>query len=152
MLKNLKKKIKDQRGLTLIELLAVIVILGIIAAIAVPSILGIIDKSKKDAKVAEAVQIISAAKLYVTTNSKATYISTADLTQYLDNDQDTGNDFFVKVDNVSSKYTYTLAKHDAAAVVNGTESGAITAVSPMPAATAAVTVSEDELLKYTNAK
>jgi type IV pilus assembly protein PilA len=63
MLKTLKKRMNNQRGLTLVELLAVIVILGIISAIAVPSIGGIIDKSKKDAQVAEAIQIISAAKL-----------------------------------------------------------------------------------------
>ena len=68
MLKNIKKRIKDQRGLTLIELLAVIVILGIIAAIAIPSIGGIINKTKEDALSAEGIQIINAAKcIYICT-------------------------------------------------------------------------------------
>lgn len=64
MFKKLKKKLKDQRGLTLIELLAVIVILGIIAAIAIPSITKIIENSKADAVKADAKLILNAAKLY----------------------------------------------------------------------------------------
>jgi type IV pilus assembly protein PilA len=61
----LKKFLKNDRGLTLVELLAVIVILGIIAAIAVPSIGGIIEKSRADAVKAEGIQVLNAAKLYV---------------------------------------------------------------------------------------
>ncbi|MEH7379779.1 prepilin-type N-terminal cleavage/methylation domain-containing protein [Bacillus sp. JJ1533] len=62
----LKKNIKNQKGLTLIELLAVIVILGIIAAIAVPAIGNVINNTKEKAAYADAQQIIESARLYIT--------------------------------------------------------------------------------------
>jgi len=49
MLGKKMKLLKNQKGLTLVELLAVIVILGVIAAIAIPSIGGVIKSSKLNA-------------------------------------------------------------------------------------------------------
>lgn len=60
---QIKKRIKNEKGLTLIELLAVIVILAIIAAIAIPAIGNIINNSRDKAIVSEAINIISGAKL-----------------------------------------------------------------------------------------
>ncbi|RDW16341.1 hypothetical protein CWR48_16995 [Oceanobacillus arenosus] len=64
MKKFLRLLKKDERGLTLVELLAVVVILAIVGAIAFVAIGNVIDNSKKDAHVANAQQLISAAKLY----------------------------------------------------------------------------------------
>lgn len=63
-----KKLLKNQKGLTLIELLAVIVILAIIAAIAVPAIGNIIQNSRYNAVKADAINVLNAANLYYTDN------------------------------------------------------------------------------------
>lgn len=129
MIKMLKNKLKEQKGLTLIELLAVIVILGIIAAIAIPSIGGIISKSKKDAQVAEAISIINAAKLAHSSNSdQTTWTHTATpavkgtiyLKDYVENVEDK---------NYSVTYSggvYSISNHDAAAAMGETADSAVT--------------------------
>ncbi|GGE75765.1 type II secretion system protein [Priestia taiwanensis] len=66
-----KKAVKNEKGLTLVELLAVIVVLAIVAAIAVPAIGGIIQKSKESATRADAIQIINGAKLLYTQDATA---------------------------------------------------------------------------------
>lgn len=62
------KLLKNAKGLTLVELLAVIVILGIVAAIAIPAISGTIEKSKKNADAASVKMIQEAAIRYAIDN------------------------------------------------------------------------------------
>ncbi|WP_282033033.1 type IV pilin protein [Metabacillus indicus] len=110
-----KKMLKNERGLTLIELLAVVVILGIIAAIAVPSISGIIKNSKEDAVITEASQIIDAAKLFVTNESPAFTSNVLTITKSttgFDKYLDTSSNFTVKVTETSGKFTYAITGHE----------------------------------------
>ncbi len=64
-----KNVLRNEKGLTLLELLAVIVILGIIAAIAIPSIGGIIKNTKDKANFSNALMIVNAAKFKVTNDA-----------------------------------------------------------------------------------
>lgn len=90
MVNKLRKMLKSEKGFTLVELLAVIVILGIIAAIAVPAIGKVIDNSKKDAHIANAKMIYEAARLYdvsedfQTTRSTNITLSTLQSKGYID--------------------------------------------------------------------
>ncbi len=56
--------IKNNKGVTLVELLIVIVVMGIIAAFSIPAVGGIIENAKKDAILNDAIQVENAAKLY----------------------------------------------------------------------------------------
>jgi type IV pilus assembly protein PilA len=118
----LKKALKNERGLTLVELLAVIVILGIIAAIAVPSVSTLINKSNNKAKVAEAVEIIDAAKLYVADNNVQVQngsnlnLSWGYLDPYLDHVKDKNFTVSVVTDG-NGKVTYYIYNHEANSIV-----------------------------------
>lgn len=63
------KKTNNEKGFSLIELLAVIVILGIMASISVPSIGGVIEGSRIKAAKADMVSVLNVAKLYFIQNS-----------------------------------------------------------------------------------
>ncbi|UOQ47291.1 prepilin-type N-terminal cleavage/methylation domain-containing protein [Gracilibacillus caseinilyticus] len=62
-MKKIWKLWKEEKGFTLVELLAVIVILAIIVAIAVPAVGGIIDRAEAGANEAEAELVEKAAEL-----------------------------------------------------------------------------------------
>lgn len=63
---NKQTILRNQKGLTLVEVLAVIVILGIIAAIAIPAVNTMIDKSRDEAHRANAQLLIDSARMYIT--------------------------------------------------------------------------------------
>ena len=88
MKNKMSKVLKNEKGLTLIELLAVIVILAIVSAIAIPAIGNIIENSRYNAVKADAVNVINAANLYYTDDAtKATGVKVSELiaADYLDN-------------------------------------------------------------------
>ena len=74
-----KKLVKNEKGLTLVELLAVIVILAIVAAIAVPAIGNVIENSRYKAAKADAITVLNAANIYFTEKSNKTKVDVATL-------------------------------------------------------------------------
>lgn len=88
MFELLKKRIKNEKGLSLVELLAVIVILAIVAAIAIPAIGNIIENSRVKAQIADAVQVMNSANIYFTDNPEATSFSnsTPDYQDYVESE------------------------------------------------------------------
>ncbi|PKR76942.1 pilus assembly protein [Halalkalibacillus sediminis] len=83
MLGQVRRLFKNQKGVTLVELLAVIIILGIIALIAVPAIASVIDDSRVDSINASAINYINAAELYKVTNDGSLPSSETDLADYI---------------------------------------------------------------------
>ncbi|MCD8505867.1 MAG: type II secretion system GspH family protein, partial [Alkalibacterium thalassium] len=86
MRNKIRQMMKKEDGFTLVELLAVIVILGIIVAIAIPAVGRVIDGARADSNTAETALIEDAARLYFTQNDGATEVSVATLVEenYLD--------------------------------------------------------------------
>ncbi len=64
--------IKNNKGVTLVELLIVIVVMGIIAAFAIPAVGTIIENTNQDAVVADALAIENAGRLYCAQTQCAT--------------------------------------------------------------------------------
>jgi type IV pilus assembly protein PilA len=124
MLKLLKKYLKNEKGLTLIELLVVIVILGIIAAIAVVSIGGIIGDTEEKATVTEAVQIINAAKLaHASEGMPAGGWNAGNLDQYISN-VEAPDTWTVTLDETTG--VYSITNHDATLIVTNPDAATAT--------------------------
>lgn len=64
---------KSSKAFTLIELLAVVVILGVIMTIAIPNIVSTIDKNKKETFLEDAKQMISSAEYKIRSDTSINY-------------------------------------------------------------------------------
>lgn len=73
MLNLLKKRLKNEKGLTLVEVLAVVVILAIVAMIAIPAIGNLIENNRIKAIKADAINVISAAQIYYTDGGEESF-------------------------------------------------------------------------------
>jgi len=73
------KILKSKKGVTLVELLAVIIIMGIIAAIAVPTIGNLIERQRQNAAEATWTSIEEAARLYAVDLNENDTFSVQDL-------------------------------------------------------------------------
>ena len=127
MRKFIQNKLKDQKGLTLIELLAVIVILAIIAAIAIPAIGNIIENSRYSAVKSDATNILNSANVYFTENPTDT---DATLTEITD-----------------GGYLQSAGKFETVAAANVI----ISKANPMKLTAPAITFSGSKTIKFTNA-
>jgi len=67
-----------KKGFTLVELLAVIVVLGVILAIAIPNVLNIIEKTRIDAIIKNEEMMINAAKKYLVSNTSILPVNVGD--------------------------------------------------------------------------
>jgi len=112
-----KKLLKNQNGLTLIELLAVIVILAIIAAIAIPAIGNIINNSKDKAILSDAAGVLAGAKIAIAdgacgdTTQDTVTCNEEVLKDVFDGKLSTGDQVvFTKDTKGNKKYTITFNK------------------------------------------
>lgn len=64
---------KNKNGFTLVELLAVIVILGVIITIAIPNVVSTLEKNKKETFLEDAEKMISSAEYKIRSDTKIEY-------------------------------------------------------------------------------
>ena len=102
----------NNKGFTLVELLAVLVILIAISSIAIPTISSSMDRNKKKQFNAKVKLVENAAELYVTDNKNYIYndcyVMVSDLISenYFDEDDDIASNTCVKYDYDEKKFDY----------------------------------------------
>ena len=98
------KKIMKQKGLTLIELMIVVVIIGVIAAIALPSYQNYIEKSRRADATTTILKIAAEQEKYYLQNNR--YATTAQMAAKMNSSVTTS------IDTQSGHYNATLASAD----------------------------------------
>jgi len=112
-MEKIKKSLRKEDGFTLVELLAVIVILGIILAIAIPAIGNVISESRRKAGESEDALILDAARIYFTAldeeaDNPVTVEELVD-TGYLD----------ARDGNLTSRYAQTVTMDEETGILTG---------------------------------
>ncbi len=107
----------NNKGFTLVELLAVVVILIAISAIAIPAISSSMDRTKDKQYKAKVKLVESAAKLYVSDHKNAVgysdcniLVSTLVNEDYIDEDEDIPGNTCVWYSEYENKYEYMSRK------------------------------------------
>lgn len=97
---------KNKKGFTLVELLAVIVILGILTAIAVPSVLGISKKIKENMWESKLKTIEVATELYIEDNKNTLCVSKENIFWQIKTKliKDLIKENYLKADNKSGEF------------------------------------------------
>ena len=142
------------KGFTLVELLAVIVILAILVIIAVPSVIKMLNNTKKNAFSVEAENIIKSAKNAYSNRElngeeKKYCYSLIELSEYVDKDF-TGYTGSVYIDPSTDTYKIWLSKDDF--IINGNNSGDINVVELTQIQPASLTCEDIVILACTSFK
>lgn len=117
--------LRNEKGFTLIEIIAVLVILGILAAVAVPKYLSLIDQSRANAAQTAIAEVKARASGYYASQTLSAS-STPTLAQVfgsITTTPDVGSDFSVSASTVASNIIITVTSEKGSGlspVVSGT--------------------------------
>lgn len=118
MIKAIKKRISNNKGLTLVELVIVVAIIGILSVVGITQFGGVTDTAKLSADKATAAEIANAVKIYMATEGVEPPTiegnKFAALKTYLDSDKAPKSQSEEGVD-----FTYTVANDNTVTVKAG---------------------------------
>ena len=102
--------LRNNKGVTLVELLIVIVILGIIAAIAVPAVGNIVDNARDDAFIADATTIRNAASTFCQTATRSQRDDYCDTSDGAENDEIVQEQLEDFIEGLDADYSYFVVR------------------------------------------
>ncbi|GEM_PF-3459027 len=138
MLKNLKNRLNESKGFTLVELIVVIAIMVILIALLVPNVVGYISSSQTTANLSAAKSIYNAANTAVVNGKASTsaFPTEAQLINLLNGDSintagdDNGTDLVTVPTGTSAILWYVPDSGEVTGVATGSTASDSTAVAP----------------------